>query len=727
MFLGVQYYRPPFPQRHHWPDDLSAIRDAGLGGIQLWCIWGWIEHEPGRFDYDDYDELVRLAGRRGLKVLLSTLAEIQPFWIHRLVPRAHLVDHLDRPVVSTPRAEVNVGLTPGGCFDHPGIAARMRAFLTDIASRYGRESHLFGWDCWNETRWNVHADGLTCFCPHTLAAFRDWLRGRYGDLAGLSAAWKRRYASWDDVRPGKRVAGPFGDMMDFARFQSWRTTRHCRFRYEALRAGGAVQTITAHGPMPTIHTPPVLPECPLCRGNDWEMADVLDGVGSSTFPVSGAMDDAYVGTRFNEVASAAQGKTLWLSELQGSGSTVGYRSRGAARAAGPLAQRRWTLDLLARGYQAVVYWQWRDEKFCREAGGGGLAGRDGLAPQRIAALRRTAEWIAASRELLSGYRPDPPRVGVLFGPDNYYLNWAMTGEVWDVMHSVVGYAMALERLRIDYRFVESAHLDALDGLDVLLMPFCQVLPPATRAAVLAMLARGGRVLVEAETDAYGETGFYRDCDERDFLREVGIEDLGRRPLPAGETLTFALDGGDVVLPVQHFLTPLAEPPGGDVLARDGEGQPLLLRRPVARGALFYLGGFAGKAYYDQRNVGLGAVADRPAAGPAARGLETLLEHVCRDAGLRQPVALRTDQPGESKLTWRVGSAGGRRILFLLNGDDERPVRVELERWDRWTPDAQPPGLSLAGGQALRDGAVDIPAGDVAVVCLDGPAPAPAPG
>ena len=35
MFLGVQYYRPPFPQRRGWADDLSAIRDAGLGGIQL--------------------------------------------------------------------------------------------------------------------------------------------------------------------------------------------------------------------------------------------------------------------------------------------------------------------------------------------------------------------------------------------------------------------------------------------------------------------------------------------------------------------------------------------------------------------------------------------------------------------------------------------------------------------------------------------------------------------
>lgn len=56
-------------------------------------------------------------------------------------------DHLQRPVISTPRAEVNVGLTPGGCFDHPGTASRMRGFLVDIARRYSGEGHIHGWDC----------------------------------------------------------------------------------------------------------------------------------------------------------------------------------------------------------------------------------------------------------------------------------------------------------------------------------------------------------------------------------------------------------------------------------------------------------------------------------------------------------------------------------------------------------------------------------------------------
>ncbi len=37
--------------------------------------------------------------------------------------------------------------------------------------------------------------------PAYLQAFRAWLKGQYGDLAGLNAAWGSRFASWDVVEP----------------------------------------------------------------------------------------------------------------------------------------------------------------------------------------------------------------------------------------------------------------------------------------------------------------------------------------------------------------------------------------------------------------------------------------------------------------------------------------------------------------------------------------------
>lgn len=649
MLTAVQYYRPPFPEQRFWAGDLSAIRDAGLDGIQLWCIWGWIEGVPGTFKYDDYDALVTGAGERGLKVVLSTVAEIQPFWIHRLVPNAELVDHLARKVVSGPRSEVNVGLTPGGCFDHPEVAGRMRRFLENIGSRYGGADHVAGWDCWNETRWNVHANGLTCYCVHTLTSFRSWLRGRYGGLEGLNAAWKRRYTDWEDVWPGRRTGGPYCDLIDFGRFQSARTTQHARFRYDCLRRGGAAQPITAHGPMPTIVTPPVTAEVPMCRGNDWELADVLDGVGSSHFPISEGMSESLVGARIQQVASAAQGKETWTSEIQGSSSSIGYGRAG--RRGGPLKQQQWLFRCMARGYKTTIFWQWRDESFCGEAGTGGMSGQDGLASARLAALGKALSFAATNEALLDAFRPDPPRVGVLFNPESFYLTWARQGNVDDARWSVTAYGMALERLRIPYAYVEAHHTSDMDDLDVLLVPWCQMLPDTTRTAIDALFARGGRILVEAETDAYDANGFYRHPAERPLMRAIGMRDIGRRPLPSGGILCVELER-TTQIPLLYFTTPL-EGSHTQVLSRNTDGEPLLVRCPVANGAAYVIGGFAGRAYFEE----------------PTSGLEALVRHVCENAGVVSDAELDVGNTGDSGLTWRTGMSGTTRLLWITNTDD----------------------------------------------------------
>ena len=139
MILAAQYYRPPFPEKKHWKDDLSWMRDSGLNALQLWACWGWIEPEPGIFEFDDYDELVFEAKKRGLGVIISTIAEIHPFWIHRVIPDSYMIDHMGNRVISSLRGECNVGLTPGGCTDNPKVQELMANFLKTIAKRYAGE------------------------------------------------------------------------------------------------------------------------------------------------------------------------------------------------------------------------------------------------------------------------------------------------------------------------------------------------------------------------------------------------------------------------------------------------------------------------------------------------------------------------------------------------------------------------------------------------------------
>ena len=713
MFLAAQYYRAPFPNRRFWADDFSRMRDCGLHAVQLWCIWGWIEPEPGVYRYEDYDELIDLAQKRGLKVVLSTIAEIQPFWIHRLVPGSEMVDHTGNRVISSCRTECNVGLTPGGCTDNPEVARRMGAFLANIGARYAGLKHLVGWDSWNETRWNVNADNHVCHCEHTLREFRRWLDERHGGMEGLNKAWQRRYSHWDDVLPGKLPQRTYTEMMEFLRFLTVRAARHARFRYEAIRRGDPKHFISAHCGTPASRSDGWLYEQTLCRGVDWDLADQLDGFGCSHFPFwGGGVDDDGFGVRVENSRSASQGKPFWVSELQGGSARGGIMADRSVQAK---PQQRWVANAMARGAKGVIFWCWRDEVFGRESSGFGLDGWDGLARERLEAMKRTSRLIGTNRRLIDSYRPDPPRVGVLFVPDVYFMEWADDGSASEPADSVIGYCTAMERLRVPYEVVEARHLDALDGLDVLLMPWALILPPDTRRAILKFIRRGGRILCEAETDAFDELGFYRYPNERPFMQAIGVQDLGRRKL--GDEKTVAADllassaagGADPSQPqsqlvLDNFITPLT---GGAVLASDGQGQALLVGRRVSKGKAFVVGSFLGKSYFHTRN----------------EGLEQLIRHVCADAGVTADIDVDAGD-GNRLLQWRTGRSGARRLLWVLNGGGDREVRVAgkaatFGRSARVEDLRSARSLRLAAGKGDRQFRLKIPAGEFAVLSWSG--------
>ena len=123
--LGPQYYRPPFPVSKYWKDDITKIKDSGFNCLQLWIMWSWVEAKPGEFNFDDYDRIMDYAEECGLNVVLSTIAEVHPYWIHRLIPDSHLITNLGHKVISENRNECHNGLSPGGCFDHPEVWKRM--------------------------------------------------------------------------------------------------------------------------------------------------------------------------------------------------------------------------------------------------------------------------------------------------------------------------------------------------------------------------------------------------------------------------------------------------------------------------------------------------------------------------------------------------------------------------------------------------------------------------
>ncbi len=672
MNLGVQYYRPPFPLAHRWEEDLSRIRDAGMNTVQLWVLWSWVEATPGQFRFEDYDRLVEGAEKRGLGVVLSTIAEVQPLWIHREVPGSEMVDHMGRKVVSSQRLECHFGLTPGGCTDHPGVWERMRGFLVAVAERYREARAIRGWDAWNELRWNVQADGYVCYCPHTLAAFREWLRGRHGSLEGLNEAWLRRYASWEDVMPGKLPVRPFTEMMAFQHFLTWRANQHGRARYEVLKAAGCKQPVTVHPASPSPLEPGGIASTndflrehnqAVNRGNDWFYADDLDGIGCSSFPKWGREDDTDFAVRMSFMASAARGKPCWLSELQGAASATENTIHEPVRAA---EQQRWLWQGIAAGATTVLFWCWRDEVFGREAGGFGISGSDGYAPERLEGMKRTGDVLDRHADLLSGFRPDPPQAAVLFSPQSYYLAWCQEGHAGLAMQSVRTYCRSLSRLGIPWRVVEEEHLDALDGIKVLFLPRVNAMSPEVEERLEAFVEQGGVLFAESETGAFDHRGIWRYPEERMLARLTGVREFGRRPL-AARGMEVRMDGRVMWLPFAQWLTPMAVPAGAESFTPQsdpaGEGS-LFLRTQAGHGTVWMCGTHPGNA-------------------PAEKLLpdfDALIARVAESAEVHPPIRVLHPAPESGMaLQLTTGRSAGRRVVFLFAPPDCGAVRLRVER------------------------------------------------
>jgi beta-galactosidase len=667
MILGTQYYRPPFPQREHWRVDMERIRQSGLNTVQLWACWGWIEPAPGEYCFDDYDELVALAAETGLSVVISSVAEIHPFWIHRIVQDSHMVDHMGAKVISSLRKECNVGLTPGGCTDNPAVTRHMEEFLHALAGHYRDAPNLAAWDCWNETRWAVQADGFVCYCDHTIRAYRSYLDKRYNGLEGLNAAWKRRYRSWDDVRPGKLPDRPYTDLMEFQAFLTGRAAEHAAFRWEALRSADPYHPIVAHCGTPSVFSTGHDFEQALARGNDWDLADNLDGFGSSHFPVWQQLSEVDLGTRLEAIRSAVATKPMWVSELQGGSARNAIDVTDAVPAT---LQQRWVWSAVGRGAKAVIFWCWRDEVFGGESSGFGLIGADGQADERLRALASTGSVFREHDELLDAYLPGPARVGVFFEERNYHLDWAQYGPACEqASGSIAGYLRALERIHVPYNVVDSGHLDGLEELRLVVMPWPLVVDPAAADYIAGWVERGGTLVVESEVDAYDGRGFYRYPAERELAVRLGVRSLGRRPIKSPQlelrigdrryhldpaTWVEALDQGD-----------------SEVLATVGD-EVIATRRTLGRGTIVAVGTFLGLGYNRKRNPEFEGFLGALLAGSGSK-----------------PELSCPDQDGEG-WQWRLGTAGGQHILFVISSTDSEEHTFHG------------PSSLFAAGQELRE-------------------------
>ncbi len=662
--FGTQYYRPPFPVEKHWADDLKRMRDVGLDSVQLWAPWAWVESKPGIFVFDDYDKLIEMADKNGLQVILSVLPEINPLWIFDVAPGTEMIDHMGRKVISSSRVEVHYGLTPGGCTDNALVWERMKQFLTETVTRYRSLTNLRAWDVWNETRWNVQADGFVCYCPRTLSEFRKFLQGKYGTLDALNEHWMRRYGSWEEVLPGKSIPSrPYTEMMAFQHYVTERSVEIARLRYEVVKGLDPEHQVVLHGARPSVSdrfagNAPGTESLSLDRGNDWGFAKFVDGLGTSSFPKWFPLDAATISALYVYLSSAVgPQKAVWQSEIQGSRAVFGFSLFEPVDVA---SQQSWIWNAVGSGSEASLFWSWREEAFGVEAGGYGIIANDGFTEERLQAVQKTSRLFQEHRELITNYVPASAEVGVLFSPQSYYMYYAHLGQTQHIYGALHQYGTSLLRRGIPFRLVEEEHLEELAGIRVLFLPHLLVSEQKLEQALAKFVENGGTLVCESECGAWTTAGIYRSPDERFLESAFGISEIGRRNLKEA-SLAVRLGKEKVKVGLYQWTTPLAASKDSKVLAEGPDGA-LIIEKKIGRGRVFYCGSYLGAANHEQRSL----------------GFERWIEHVVLSAGVKKAVEMQfpKGQPLDAPLI-RYGTSEDHRLLFVIFPEGMKSVKLKL--------------------------------------------------
>jgi len=416
MKFGVCYYPEHWP-RERWAEDARLMRQAGLDIVRIAeFAWALLEPAAGQFNWDWLDEAIGVLAGAGLEVVLGTPTATPPAWMSHQWPEVLRHDANGRARSHGSRRHY--------CPTSPVYRQFSRGIVEAMADRYGRDPRVTGWQIDNE-----FGGGHTayCYCPACALAFREWLRGRYGDIDTLNEAWgnvfwSQLYSDWSQVPlPDNRIdkANPSHEL-DFMRFATASYVSYQQEQVDILRRLAPDHFVT-HNFMGLFRE---LDQFALAEALDFAAWDSYptgnqDRWGAALYPAAaGAAPDA--GLAYDAGDPDIQGLAhdltyglkrapFWVMEQQAGHINWGRVNPRIRRQ----TMRLWVWQAAAAGAEAVVFFRWRATRLAHEQYHSGLLRHDGEPDDSLTDLARLQSERPELDSLAAVARP-PSEVALLF-------------------------------------------------------------------------------------------------------------------------------------------------------------------------------------------------------------------------------------------------------------------------------------------------------------------------
>jgi beta-galactosidase len=345
---GIAYggdYNPEQWPEEVWAEDMRLMREAGVSMVSVGIFsWALLEPAEGVYDFSRMDKILDLLQENGIAADLATPTAAPPAWFFHQHPEALLVDRDGRGL--------SYGSRQTFCPSSPAYRRAALRIAGALAERYADHPAVAMWHIHNE--YGCHNDA--CYCDTSAAAFRTWLRARYGDdLDALNDAWgttfwSQWYYTWDQILPPRTTAAPPNPthQLDWRRFCSDELLSLCTAERDVLRRASPGTPATTN--FLVLRTIDAL--------DYWRWAPELDILSNDHYLLSDDPEAEVDIALHGDLMRSLAGGPWFLMEH----STGAVNWQPVNRAKLPGEMRRNALAHVAHGADGIAFFQWRAAK-----------------------------------------------------------------------------------------------------------------------------------------------------------------------------------------------------------------------------------------------------------------------------------------------------------------------------------------------------------------------------
>ncbi|KUP25633.1 beta-galactosidase [Paenibacillus sp. DMB5] len=614
-----------------WAEDERMFKLAGIDVATINVFsWAMIQPSEDTYDFSELDELMDRLYKNGTYVCLATGTGAHPAWMAHRYPEVTRVDVQGRKRRFGGRHNSN---------PNSPVYRKFSAKLAGkLAERYKDHPALLIWHISNEY-------GGYDYSEQSAAAFRVWLKDRYGTLDGLNKAWNTKFwghvfYDWEEIVVPNELSEEWngnrtnfqGISLDYRRFMSHSLLECYKLEKEAIREHSPNIPVTTNlmGFYPEL--------------DYFEWAKHLDVISWDNYP---ALDTpvSFTAMTHDLMRGLKNGQPFMLMEQTPSQQNwMPYNSLKR-----PGVMRLWSYQAVARGADTVLFFQLRRSIGACEKYHGAVIEHVGHEHTRV--FRECAE-LGRELELLGDELLDAvsaAQIGIVYDWENRWALDLSSGPTvaLDYVKEVHKYYDALYQQNIEADIIGVE--ENLSRYKVVIAPVMYMVKPGFAAKVEAFVKAGGTFVTTFFSGIVNENDLVTVGGYPGELRNVlGIwaEEIDALLPEMSNEIVMSSDWGALSGTYRcNLLCDLIHSEGAEVLARYGsdfyKGMPVLTANSFGEG----------KAYY---------VASSPEAG----FLHGFLTNLCQENGIKPLVKA----PDGIESVQRVKD--GVSYLFLLNHKEE---------------------------------------------------------